>query len=327
MIRLQKKTGKDFVVLNITDTQLDNAEWGDGHVNRQILEYTVTELIKRTQPDLITVLGDLAWAGNEHAYNMLALFLESFNIPWAPVWGNHDNQGGAEIIEKVANLYLTMPHCIYEKGDPAFGNGNYVIAIEENGKMVEAIFMLDSHDREKYVDEQGTEQEAWAKLTKEQIVWYKEQIDDLQAKGCKDSTLLLHIPIYAYRSAADAAYKASIERKDVTIAQADGVECWNGGYADSVGVQHEFISCYPFDDGVFAAIQEKGHTKHVLAGHDHVNNFMITYEGVKLIFALKTGAGCYWEPILNGGTVLKINENGVYNVAHEYVDVSHIINK
>ena len=327
MIRLQKKPGKDFVVLNITDTQLDNAEWGDGHVNRQILEYTVTELIKRTQPDLITVSGDLAWAGNEHAYKMLALFLESFNIPWAPIWGNHDNQGGAEIIEKVANEYLTMPHCVYEKGDPAFGNGNYVIGIEENGKLVEAIFMLDSHDREKCVDENGTEQVFWAKLTKAQIAWYKEQADALKAKGCKDSTIILHIPIYAYRLAAGAAYKASIERKEVTIEQADGTECWNDGYTDSVGVQHEAISSHEFEDGVFEVIKEKAFTKHVVAGHDHVNNFMISYEGVKLIFALKTGAGCYWEPTLNGGTVLKINSDGVYNVAHEYVDISQIINK
>ena len=36
-------------------------------------------------------------------------------------------------------------------------------------------------------------------------------------------------------------------------------------------------------------------------------------------FKLKTGSGCYWDSALNGGTVLKVNKNGVYEVYHEYV--------
>ena len=47
-------------------------------------------------------------------------------------------------------------------------------------------------------------------------------------------------------------------------------------------------------------------------------------KGVQLIFATKVGPGCYWEQALNGGTVLKINQNGVYESYHEYVDVSEI---
>lgn len=326
MINLQKKADKDFVILNLTDPQLSTEEWAEGHVNRSVLEYTVKELVKRTQPDLITVSGDLAWAGCDDAYAALAAFLESFSIPWACVWGNHDNQNGAEYINKIVASYQKCPHCLYEKGDAALGNGNYVICIEEDGKPVEALFMMDSHDREKYLDEQGEEREAWSKLTAAQIEWYKLQADMLKAKGYTDSTLILHIPIFAYRTASQAAYKDGIVLKDVTLAQADGKACWKADYADSVGVQHEAISSYPLEDGVFAAVKEKGITKHIVAGHDHVNNWMIRYEGVQLIFALKTGAGCYWEPAINGGTVLKINKDGVYETQHEYVDISHIIN-
>jgi hypothetical protein len=79
------------------------------------------------------------------------------------------------------------------------------------------------------------------------------------------------------------------------------------------------------DDGVFTAIKEDGLIKHVLAGHDHVNNWIIRYEGITLMYALTTGAGCYWEPDLSGGTVLKVNQDGVDKVFHEYVDVSHLL--
>ena len=39
-----------------------------------------------------------------------------------------------------------------------------------------------------------------------------------------------------------------------------------------------------------------------------------------MVYALKTGAGCYWEPELNGGTVVKIGKDGVKDIYHEYVD-------
>ena len=150
MKKLIKQPDRDFVILNLTDTQLSNEEWADDHPNRKILEYTVTQLIERAHPDLITISGDLAWANHDHAYEMLANFLESFNIPWAPVWGNHDNQGGAEAVDRIATKYLTYKNCLYEKGNPAFGNGNYVIVIEEDGTPVEAVLMIDSHDRTPY---------------------------------------------------------------------------------------------------------------------------------------------------------------------------------
>ena len=73
-----KQRGKDFKILNLTDTQLSNEEWAEGHKHRAILEYTLTELVKRVEPDLITVSGDLSWAGHDHAYEMLADFIDSF---------------------------------------------------------------------------------------------------------------------------------------------------------------------------------------------------------------------------------------------------------
>lgn len=328
MITLQKTPGKPFLVLNLSDPQLGDGEWAEGHRNRQILETTVKTLIERVKPDLITVSGDLSWAGSDHAYDMLADFLDSFAIPWAPVWGNHDNQDGAAYIDTVANRYLGHPYCVYEKGDPSIGNGNYVIGIGEDGKLVSAILMMDSHDRDPYTDADGNEQMAWARLTAPQMDWYRAQINVLQEVGCNDTSIIMHIPFYAYNCAAQAAYKNYDEeaRKTLTPAAAiPGADCWNPGYEDSVGVQYEGIGSYALDDGVFETVRDLGSTKHVIVGHDHVNNWMINYQGVKLVFSMKAGAGCYWTPVLNGGTVLQIGATGVERVYHEYVDVSDIL--
>ena len=325
MTTLTKKHGKDFKILNITDTQLSNTEWSEGHAHRAILEYTLKELVERVNPDLITVSGDLSWAGHDHAYDMVAHLIDSFGIPWAPVWGNHDNQNGAEYIDSIATKYMTYPYCIYEKGDPKLGNGNYVISIEEDGVPVEAVLMMDSHDRLPYTHSDGETKLEWAKLTPEQAEWVKSELDALKKRGCKDATLVMHIPIYAYRLASSAAYKSGIDLKSVTPDMAEGTECWNDGYTDSVGVQYETVGSYPADDGMLEAFKDTGIIKHIVAGHEHVNNFIITYDGIKLIYALKIGAGCYWNPLLNGGTVLSVNENGVGNVHHEYVSVEHLL--
>ena len=93
MIVLQKQKNKKFTILNFSDPQLSDAEWKEGRAEGILLRETVTAMINKVQPDLITVSGDLAWAGNYESYANLADLLDSFGIPWAPVFGNHDNQG------------------------------------------------------------------------------------------------------------------------------------------------------------------------------------------------------------------------------------------
>ena len=324
MKTLNKSKDKDFIILNLTDTQLSNEEWADGHKARRILEHTVRELIERTSPNLITISGDLAWAGHDHAYDMLASFIDSFNIPWANVWGNHDNQNGAEYIDSVATRYMSYKNCIYEKGDRSLGNGNYVICIEEQGRPVEAVIMIDSHDRDPYIDAEGKEVKAWSRLTEEQKSWILQQSAELKAKGFAEATVILHIPIYDYRTAFAAAFNSALDPMNVTPEQAEGTDCWNEGYTDSIGVQYEGVGSYPAPDGVLETLKQSGIIKTVVAGHEHVNNWMVNYEGIKLVYSLKTGMGCYWNPILNGGTVLAVGSDGIREIKHEFVDISEI---
>ena len=320
MLTLKKQPDRDFLVLNLTDPQLDNEEWAEGTRHRRILEHTLAELVERVKPDLITVSGDISWAGEHDAYKHFADLIDSYQIPWAPVWGNHDDQGGPEEINYVVDLFTSYANCIYEKGDPAMGNGNYIIRIEENGKPVSALVMIDSHDHSPWVNPQGETEREWAKLDPVQLVWYREQIEALKAEGCEDSAIILHIPIYAYREAAAAAFREGFDLKAIKPEESFGHACWNAGYEDSFGVMYEGICSYPEDEGMMDLICELGSTRHVVCGHDHVNSFVINYRGVKLIYGLKTGIGCYANDLLNGGTVLRIGSKGICEVRHESVD-------
>ena len=322
---LEKSPDEDFIVLNLTDTQMDTGEWEEGEICRDILEYTVTELINRVQPDLITISGDLAWAGETQAYRMLADFIDSFNIPWAPVWGNHDNEDGIEYVDVIERLYTQYENCIYQEGPKELGSGNYVISIEENGTPITGIFMMDTHDHDEYVDANGKTYEGYSRLNDEQQLWYKYRAESMKVLGYKDSAIIMHIPIYAYKDAFAAAFNQSVDPSSITWEDSYNDEYWNEGYEDSYGVRYEYGGFPPVEDGMMDVLEAIGHTKYMIVGHDHINNFVINYRGMNLVYALKTGMGCYWDQRLNGGTVLRITSDGIAELRHEYVDVDHIV--
>ena len=326
--------GDTFTVLNLTDPQLNECHWDPtlpGYDNSfPVLDRTVRTLVKRVEPDLITITGDLSMADQPKAYPALADYMDAFQIPWCVVWGNHDQQDVVErinFVHKVLPYFRSRSHFFHEDGDPTMGNGNYIIAIEKDGKPVHALFMIDSHNCVWLPDEKGIKHFYYDKLNEAQIGWYKEQASALKSKGCDHTSMLMHIPCHAYQDAADAAFKPGLDTASVTLEESYGKSCWNPGYEDSFGVKYERgpIACYPYDDGVFAAIQEIGTTENVISGHVHTDNFVIKYNGVRLAFATKTGCVHPFRYPLNGGTVITIHADGHSDLRHEYVEIKDLL--
>lgn len=323
-VTMQKDPEKDFVILNLTDTQMTDDDWAAGAVMRQILIRTIEELVARVKPDLITLTGDLAYADHLRSYEKTASYFDTLNIPWTVAWGNHDNQNGEERVREIVTFLKRHPYFVYCDGKPEFGNGNYVIKISEGEKPVSAIFMVDTHDRELNPVPGSAEKLCYSRLRRNQIEWLKEVSGVLKAEGYRNGAMLLHIPIFAYRYAFDAAYDGKAKPSELSYAESLSPENWKEGYKDSIGVCHENISSYVIEDGVFDALLESDFIKLVLCGHDHVNNFFINYKGIKLAYSLKTGAGSYWEPSLNGGTVITIGNKGIRDIHHEFVNVDDL---
>ena len=168
MFILNKAPNKDFLVLNLADIQLSKDEWSESHSHSKIVIHTVTELVNRLHPDLITLSGDQGWAGDFDAYMKVGEFIDSFDIPWTFVWGNHDQQNGYGFNDSVVDGYSKLKNLIFENGPENLGRGNFVIEIKENDSIVSALILMDSHDRLPAVNDEGTEEPTWAKLTPEQ---------------------------------------------------------------------------------------------------------------------------------------------------------------
>lgn len=323
-VTLQKTPEKDFVILNLADTQLTDAEWEPGSVMRRILIRTIEELVARVKPDLITLTGDLTYPNHLRSYDCTASYLDTLNIPWTVAWGNHDDQNGEERVRELVKRMRRHPYFVYCDGNPEFGNGNFVIKIAEGEKPVSAIVMVDSHERELDPIQNDPEKLCYSRLRPNQIEWLKEISGTLKSQGFKDGAMLLHIPFYAYRDAFAAAYAGKKKPEEVTYAESLKPETWKEGYKDSIGVLHEAICSYVLEDNVMDALVDSDFVKLVLCGHDHTNNFIIKYRGIKLAYALKTGAGCYWQPASNGGTVITIGSQGIKDIHHEFVNVDDL---
>lgn len=289
---LFKEKGRDFVVLNITDIHLSDYD------ERALLAFpafaTVRRLVRQLKPDLITVTGDIV-CGDSAVYSIkrFTRVMNSFGIPWAPLFGNHEGEGNCDY-NYLADIMMQSKTCLLKKGAPEMGVGNYVVNIaQKDGDDVEyvhSLILMDTHR---------------SHVNEKQIEWYEWAARGIcnAAGGEVESSVLFHIPLAEYQTAFDAAWDAENA-------------CWRDGF-EARGELNEKICCHrdsegnPINNGFFAAAKRVGTTKNIICGHEHINDFSILYEGIRLSYTLKVGMGSGFKAGMNGGTRILINESGL----------------
>ena len=297
---LIKQTGKEFTVLNITDPHF--ADYDVRTLMAIPAAKTIGRLVREVRPDLITVTGDIICSDSAvFSIRRFCDLMESFSVPWAPIFGNHDDESNCDL-DFIGDLFLRCPHCLFRKGDPALGAGNYVLHIAENtptGKSVVESLILMYHRN-------GRPNEA-------QLEWYKWAAAGVKklSGGAAEIALFLHIPLPEYQFARESFFD-------------EAGKCWKPD-ADACGEIHEKICCEwrdgrPYRRGFFEAIKDAGNTKHVFCGHEHLNDFSAVYDDVRLTYTLKVGKGSGGGFGLNGGTVIRIGNNGISRITHRAIN-------
>ena len=309
-ITIEKDSDKDFIILNLADIQLS-----DGKLYTDEGDYTfelINHLVQDNDPDLITLSGDNAW--DTAAYLETIAFIDSFGIPWAPVMGNHDGQGCPSEFW-AAYQFTQAENCLFRFGPADMGYGNYIINITEEGKIIHTLFMMDTHGDDDFELEDGSIVNGYDHLWHDQKRWYKWAVNGISeiAGGVVESTVIMHIPVVEY-----------VDAWEMVSMPEDGLEfgVLNPDYTDiASGSKNEFGGNSPVNNGFFDLCKELGSTKTMLVGHDHVNDYMIEYQGINLCYSLKTGFGSYWREDMIGGTTININSNGNTDVNHHYYDL------
>ena len=106
----------------------------------------IASLIVQTKPDLIFITGDIVYGSfddNGTTLEWFCSFMDSFEIPWAPTFGNHDNESAKGVDWQCAQ-FENSKYCVFRRGNVS-GNSNYSVGIAVGDELVRVLHMIDSN--------------------------------------------------------------------------------------------------------------------------------------------------------------------------------------
>lgn len=266
--------GESIKILQLSDVQTSNL------IESAIAYPMLKRVVKRTEPDLIVLTGDNISNGSGTAVlNTFIRLMDSFEIPWAPVFGNHDIRSDVPP-EDICKAYEESEYCIFKRGNIEQRYGNYFYKVEHDGETVFSLVFMDSSD---------------SNFTEEQVAWYKSCIEETNRESdyTVPSFAFYHIPIEETLAAHEAyALDSSIG---------------SGRQVSDVRVQSVNTE---FFDTVLAL----GSTKALFFGHDHRNNTQIYYKGILFCYATKTGRTVYYENDSLGANLITLHSDSSFTV-------------
>lgn len=306
-IQTVAKTRQDFKILMFTDTQL----WtilGDNSACYAEMD----SLVEKAKPDLIVLPGDIlsAFASRFSIHNFVRR-MDAYQIPWAPVFGNHDAELPTNSKNWQADQYIASEYCLFQKGPSnLYGCGNYVLNITEDGAPVYTVFMLDNGAYETYED--GANAEVWMDYA--QIAWYEWNVKGI-AKAAGRT-----VPSMTFSHFALPEFAQAVEAFGV-LDETSGVY--------TIPAEYGFGKCAylpgasPVNSGFFEKCRELGSTKYIFCGHDHENNASVSYKGITMTYGLKTGPSPRpWNHAgETGGTLITLRGSA----AEQSVQLEHIV--
>lgn len=316
---LAKESGGNFKILAFTDMHLDG-------MDKEAMDKTMNEFMNamnKEKPDLVIFTGDIVTTiFNKERAELLAVTMEKYGTYWCTILGNHEGEHPLAFSRKnLIKLWENdkkYPHCLVQSGpEDISGYGNYIVnLLTTDNKISQSLIFMDSGDfvTKEDVETLKVSKESYDYIKADQIDWYKEKINALP-EGTK-SSLFIHIPLCEYATGWDAIY----DKTSGAITDTDDCKYISG-------MQREKVCCSEYNSGLFDVLKSLGSTQAVFCGHDHVNEYSISYQGIDLNYLQPSGYRTYgWndktdtitmvleEQSLQGYTILDIKKTGDYQI-------------
>ena len=313
-------TDGDFKVVQLTDIHIGGGSFSL-KTDKMALN-AVAAMLTAEKPDLVVLTGDMAYpvpfqAGtfnNSISTKMLIELLEKLGVYYAPVFGNHDSEAySTHNREAVADLWGAedLKYSLFKKGPAELdGFGNYTIKVKNsNGIVKNVLFCIDSHD---YTD--GDILGIFWKydnIHENQIEWYKNTVLAIDAANKAidptypmfTSLAFFHIPLEEYGIAWNE-YSANGYKDTENVK-------YKGGYFHEDD-EKSYPGIYP--ENLFETMLELGSTKAIFCGHDHINNAILEYKGINLVYGMSVDYLAYTDLKSKGAqrgcTVIELGTDG-----------------
>jgi 3',5'-cyclic AMP phosphodiesterase CpdA len=277
---LKFRSDQRFKIVQFTDIH-----WHNGEEPDQQSAALIARVAKTESPDLIVLTGDiLAGGGCDDAAESLRQVVQSVEacgVPWAAVFGNHDDEGTADRHELMA-IMLESPLSLTQPGPAEIpGVGNYVLSLQSFKENVPAavLYFIDSGS---YAQ---TDIGGYDWIRREQIAWYLQESARITAGAGNPLPALafFHIPIPEYD------------------------EVWD--FHTCYGVKYENVCAPQVNTGFFAAMHEAGDVMGTFVGHEHINDFWGDLHGIRLCYGRASGYNTYGrEGFPRGARVIALQE-------------------
>lgn len=266
-------------------------QFTDIHYKKNVPESAValkliSEVLDAEKPDLVVFTGDVIYAkpvkeGLDDIFNLVI----KRKIPWAYVFGNHDDEHETSR-QELMDFVTLKPYCLAQAGDKSLnGVGNYILEVKgaSEDKVKSVLYFFDSGAYAS-IKEVGTYD--W--LAFNQVEWYRAQSAAYtkQNAGVPYPALaFFHIPLVEY-----SMMKA--EKYDQLIGSRDEKECHG-----------------KMNTGMFAAMREAGDVMGTFVGHDHDNDYIGEYYNIYLAYGRYSGGNTEYNNLgKNGCRVIELEE-------------------
>ena len=330
-------TDREFRVMQLTDVHIGGGFLSIDEDKKAI--NALAAMIAEEKPDLIIVTGDVSFAvpyisgtiNNAIAHRMFMRLMERLGIPWTIVFGNHDSEAYNYYNRAtVSKMYddEALEHCLFIPDGDLSGEGNHVINVKNTaGLITQSFYMIDTHS---YTDKDPLGI-LWDYdyVKEDQIAWYANKIEahkavnaavyatlsDEQKTEYADllepkSLMFMHIPLTEVKAAYDE-YVANNRQNTENVTYVRGFD----------GETDEVVYCSRTDVALFETVLEKGSTKALFYGHDHLNNFVLEYKGIRLSYGYSIDylaySGIDKQGYHRGCTVITCEPSGDATIAHE----------
>jgi len=310
-------------LLQLTDMQIIDAEqrrtpdrlradeisaWSPDRFDANFGDH-VRSLVATTSPDFIFITGDMIYGSFDDAgttFEWFCSFMDSLGIPWAPVFGNHDNES-ARGVSWQCEQFEKSRNCIFKRGTVT-GNSNYTVGIALCGELLRVMYMIDSNGCKGATDPEVTKEKG---IFPDQQEWLSATADNLSAIAGRavPAFMAFHIPTGEFTAAEIAKGYRTDERLQYSI----GVDA--PARDGDFGCNYEMHANVTMSVDGFGTVLSATNTDAVFVGHCHAINTVIHYDGVTYAYGLKTGQYDYHNPYQLGGTLVTLEGEG-FEISH-----------
>lgn len=280
-VELKFNGDRKFKIVQLTDLHI---RWEDPR--SAVAFECISSVVTTEKPDFIMLTGDIIYsAPAAENFRKVMQFVANFNIPFGVAFGNHDREQGIPNSE-LLKIAQSFPNCVTTSAKGITGDGNCVLTVKssDKGRPAAALYCFDSHQSSQ-LKAQGVN--GYDHIRLDQVMWYVDASKELTKKNNGKplpALAFFHIPTPEFLQAA-------IDQN-----------------AALYGIRKEKVCSPELNSGLFTAFKEQGDVMGAFVGHDHDNDYAVSWFNVLLAYGRFSGGPTEYTHIPNGARVIELTE-------------------